>query len=204
MAPPAAPPNGGGGGNLLTQKFGPLPAWGWLAVAVVGFILWRRLSGNQSNATASGTPNAVLGPIPTETITTGYGSYTGPPTSAPPWAYQAPSTASSAPSNPAPAAAPVASPGGGPSPAMAQVTTTNLAGGTYDVLGGFHGAQYTGYNVSTGEPVYFTYTGQGTPQQGPPPAGASGVVLYTPTSTPITKIGNHVNNVPAWSKGYTG
>jgi hypothetical protein len=49
-------PAGGGGGFSLTRKYGPLPAWGWLAVAGVGgyvYLKWR-----QSKAATSGTAGA--------------------------------------------------------------------------------------------------------------------------------------------------
>lgn len=66
-----------GQGSFLTRKVGPLPMWGWIAVAVVGFYLYSKITGSgaSTSTAASGTtvPNQA-----TETITTPYGSYTGP------------------------------------------------------------------------------------------------------------------------------
>lgn len=80
MAPPpkAPPPKSGGGGSFLTQKAGPLPVWGWLVVAVVGIYLYRRISGSSSSSGSSGTVN-----IPSETLQTPGGSYSGPVGGAP-------------------------------------------------------------------------------------------------------------------------
>lgn len=50
----APPPAEGGGGGWLTQRLGPLPAWGWIAVvalAAVGFILWRRSTSGTGTTT---------------------------------------------------------------------------------------------------------------------------------------------------------
>lgn len=63
MTQPAetAPSQGGG----LTSKLGPLPVWGWVALATaggIGFILWRRSKANAAAATTTtGTVN-VQGP----------------------------------------------------------------------------------------------------------------------------------------------
>jgi cytoskeletal protein RodZ len=50
MAPEPAPPPGG---SPLTRKVGPLPAWGWIALAIaggVGFIWWRNRQAASSAA----------------------------------------------------------------------------------------------------------------------------------------------------------
>lgn len=56
---PEAPPSQGGG---LTAKIGPLPAWGWLGLAVVGgvIVLLYLRSRNASNATAA--PSSGISP----------------------------------------------------------------------------------------------------------------------------------------------
>lgn len=88
--------------------------------------------------------------------------------------------------------------------AAPQYATTALGGADYYILGGFQATgRYSGENVSTNEPVFFTWTGSGAPTQGAPPAGAAGVVAYTPTSTPVADIGNPSDNVPTWAQGYT-
>ncbi len=93
---------------------------------------------------------------------------------------------------------------GPPGPAPGGPSTTTLGGATWYVLGGFQttGA-YKGLNVSGTKEVAFTWTGHGTPTVGPPPAGATGVVAYTPVTTPTSDIGNPSDNVPSWSRGYT-
>lgn len=81
-----------------------------------------------------------------------------------------------------------------------QVAVATFASGTYFVLGGFLSTgRYTGWNTTS--PVYFTWTGNGTPTQGSPPAGAKGVVAYTNGS--LSSIGHHSSTTPSWSKGYT-
>ncbi|MBS0175746.1 MAG: hypothetical protein JSR64_17040 [Nitrospira sp.] len=39
-------------GGMFKQQAGPLPVWGWLAVAVVGVFLWRRISGSGGSSSA--------------------------------------------------------------------------------------------------------------------------------------------------------
>lgn len=95
--------------------------------------------------------------------------------------------------------------GGGAAASTPGISEATFGGEEYDVLGGFEATgKYSGWNVSTDEPVDFTWTGQGTPELGAPPAGATGVVAYTPASTPRSDIGNHTAGVvPGWSQGYT-
>lgn len=83
--PPQKPPPKGGKTNPLTTKYGPLPGWGWLAVVVVGYLLYRKFSASSSSGTAStagGTAAATN--VPNETITLPSGAtYTGPAGAAP-------------------------------------------------------------------------------------------------------------------------
>lgn len=82
------------------------------------------------------------------------------------------------------------------SPTVAPPPTQVLSGAEYYVLGpeGPNGQDEQNYNVTSGAPVYFTYSNgpnswpQLTPKQGPPPSGASNVIAYTPTSTPLSQI----------------
>lgn len=91
---------------------------------------------------------------------------------------------------------PSGKPSGGGQPTQAQnpaLRTQTIGGKEYYVLGslGTNG-QYTGYNVTGGAPVYATWTGQGTPVQGFSLKNIQpGEVLYTPTSTPNSQIGNY-------------
>lgn len=77
MAPPASQSKQGAG-NLLTRKVGPLPGWGWLVVAIVGFYLWKKLQGGSSSSGTSSTGTSSSSP-PTASVTLpgGY-SYSGP------------------------------------------------------------------------------------------------------------------------------
>lgn len=59
--PPEPTPREGGSGSGLTGKIGPLPAWAWLGIAVVGgvvAILWLR---NRNAAAASGSSTTDTG-----------------------------------------------------------------------------------------------------------------------------------------------
>lgn len=129
-----------------------------------------------------------------------------PPTPVPP---PSPPPAPPPPIPPPPTPVPSPSPPPAP-PAPAPATfpaVTVLAGQAWYVLGGFTPAgTWWGRTVAGGYPVAWTWTGNGTPEVGQlPPAGASGVVGYTPTATPLTAIGPvHTGGVPPWSKGYTG
>lgn len=68
----------------LTRKLGPLPAWGWAALAGGGFIVFRYLKARQasSSTTPAGTSSnvtATVPDIPTASVTEPGGfSYTGP------------------------------------------------------------------------------------------------------------------------------
>lgn len=54
------PPEENSGGNFLTNRVGPLPVWGWFAVVVGGFIVWRIIHNrNASSAAGTGTVGAA-------------------------------------------------------------------------------------------------------------------------------------------------
>lgn len=77
-------------------------------------------------------------------------------------------------------------------PGTPALGTTTLGGQQYYVLGSVQNGKYTGYNVSNGAPVYATWTGQGTPEQGfTSHTLYPGEVLYAPVSTPIDQIGSY-------------
>jgi len=60
----SAPERTGGGGNVFTRKIGPLPMWGWMAIALLFalfFYLWNK--NKQSAGAASGSsPSTVNTP----------------------------------------------------------------------------------------------------------------------------------------------
>jgi hypothetical protein len=73
MAPPAK-----SGGSGLTKKFGPLPAWGWIVVAIVAYYLYQKMSGGGGLVGSSSTASTgVAPPTATESFPGGY-SYSGP------------------------------------------------------------------------------------------------------------------------------
>jgi hypothetical protein len=57
MAPPAVPAKKPGGTGL-SQHYGPLPLWGWIAAAVVGYLLYKKFTG-ASSSTATTTPTTT-------------------------------------------------------------------------------------------------------------------------------------------------
>jgi hypothetical protein len=72
------------------------------------------------------------------------------------------------------------------------ISTATINGQQYYVIGHVQTGKYTGYNVSNGAPVYATWTGQGTPEQGfTSKTLYPGEVLYTPTSTPVDQLGSY-------------
>lgn len=73
------------------------------------------------------------------------------------------------------------------------INVATLGGKEFYVLGSGLGPTFRGWNVGTGAPVFFTWKGNGTPRQGPPPPGATTVTVYTPTSTPISLITHHTH-----------
>lgn len=73
MAPPPSP----GGGNILTRKFGPLPAWAWAGLAVGGYLIYKQRKA-ASAASASSTPiTSTAATAPIAQAPSGYG-YQGP------------------------------------------------------------------------------------------------------------------------------
>lgn len=68
--------SGGGGGSFFAKKLGPLPVWGWVAIAVVGYYLYSKTrAGGSSGSSQYGTT------IPTaaqETLSGPGGYYSGP------------------------------------------------------------------------------------------------------------------------------
>jgi hypothetical protein len=72
--------------EFFTRKIGPLPMWGWLAIAVVGIYIYRKRAG-ASSGTATGLSTTSLPPQATETVTTAGGTYTGPVGGTPPGVY---------------------------------------------------------------------------------------------------------------------
>lgn len=214
--------------NALTRKIGPLPAWGWAALAVGGFLVYHFFiakkpsssttlpTGSTAVSATAVTPGAAgsygggggAGTTPTQlgnvlgalqTLQGKYATLTA--------KYQTANRAAQA------AAAGVTKVSAAQQQTAQQVSSLagpstlgeqNIGGNFYDVLGHFlPTGKYTGFNVGGGAPVLFTWTGQGTPQQGAPPKGAQGVVVYTPTSTPTKLIGGHQSSTPTWSQGYT-
>jgi len=194
MAPTKQPPpKGGGGGFDLQRKYGPLPLWGWIAVAVVGFILWRRYTAG-SAASAAGTPvTTSTSGVPTETLSGPGGSYTGPFGGAPGGI----TGVQPGPNQPAPAPAGAGpTPGqGGPSPGNSlppvnasqypsTVTLTQLEQnpGAYTEIGQYINGQYVGTNVTGGVPVYAANPQYGGLYQGFNPSQLpSGTGVYIPT-----------------------
>lgn len=51
----SAPETSGGGGNVFTRKIGPLPMWGWMAIAMLLAVFYYLYHKNQQSATASST-----------------------------------------------------------------------------------------------------------------------------------------------------
>lgn len=168
---------------MLTNKYGPLPGWGWVAVIVVGVVLWRKLH-PRASATSSQTTsrsNMFTGGqasnIPTETITLPSGaSYSGPAGSAPSGFATMPGKVGAT------------TPGG---------TTTTHGTGSYAGLtktqwsalsaswGGASAAPKAPADPYAGE--IMTGSGYGTPtHHGPNLGAATGGGLYAPINNPAT------------------
>lgn len=47
------------GGNVMTQKMGPLPVWGWAVVAIAGIYMYKRAAGNKAAASSATTTDAA-------------------------------------------------------------------------------------------------------------------------------------------------
>lgn len=69
-----APPEHGGGLEGLTRKVGPLPAWAWAALLLVGYFLYTRMKGSSTagSSTTSST-GADMNPVPAATDQTDSG-----------------------------------------------------------------------------------------------------------------------------------
>ncbi len=58
----SAPESGGGGSNIFTRKVGPLPLWGWLAIATVAAVLYALYAKNKASSTSTtGTGSSTAG-----------------------------------------------------------------------------------------------------------------------------------------------
>lgn len=166
-----APPQKAQGGNLLTRKIGPLPGWGWLAVALVAYYLYKKTTGgggSTTTSTAGTTP-----PVATITLPGGY-SYSGP--------------ASGAASFQQAAQAPASSPGqgttgtspgsGAGTPGTAQSGFTPIANPT--ALGQYFAAGGTPYVSLYGN--YVPY--QAAPANQPQGGYAPGTTVYAGPALP--------------------
>jgi hypothetical protein len=63
---PASAPNRAGGGNILQRKFGPLPGWGWAAlagVAAAGYLWYRNRQGGSAAADSASADSAATGAV---------------------------------------------------------------------------------------------------------------------------------------------
>ena len=86
------PRGGGGGGNVFTNKIGPLPMWGWLAIAAGILVVWRLFAGKQSASAqqaATTTPSTPADQVP-QFVNQTYTTVTAP--SAPTGTMPSPST----------------------------------------------------------------------------------------------------------------
>jgi hypothetical protein len=109
-----------GDGSFFTRKVGPLPLWGWVAVALVGWYLYKKYSSGSTSSVLSGTTSSTS--VPTETLTTPGGSYSGPVGQAPP------SVTNPSPGNPS---GPATSPGSTGTAAFTPPTNAQLVGSGY-------------------------------------------------------------------------
>ena len=189
--PAPAPAKKGGGMGLLTQKFGPLPLWGWLAIGAVALYVYRKnSSGGSSSSAAQQAAAAQLAAAqqaatysastPTETLTTAGGTYSGPA------GYAPGSVANPGNTTTTPGTTSTATPGSGgnSTPGYGE---ESIGGQQYVTLGTLNpGGSYSGYNVGGNAPVYFLTPGSTTPllggQNGFSIAGApGGTQVLTPT-----------------------
>lgn len=79
MSPPPEPQQAAeSGGNMFTRKYGPIPGWGWILLAIAGVYLYSKYQQSKQSATTTTTttgtaqPNAltsnlvgVAEPVPT-------------------------------------------------------------------------------------------------------------------------------------------
>lgn len=188
--------------EFLTRKLGPLPTWGWAAVAVGGFVVYRFIKNRQS-ATTSATPTsaqyAATVPSnfaePTATVSTPGGfSYSGPLSgltsgpigallsSIPTGAVSSTNGSTSGPTNPPSVASTASSlPPINAANYPKQVLFGQYAPGDYTQIGTVNQGVFSGTNVGGGVPVYAGAFGgfqQGFNEATLP----SGTGLYIPTS----------------------
>lgn len=77
--PPPSSRQTSGSGSLLTQKYGPLPGWGWLVIVVAGFYLWNKVRGGSSSGTTTASGGAAgQTPVTASLSLPGGYSYSGP------------------------------------------------------------------------------------------------------------------------------
>lgn len=142
--------------NVLTKKFGPLPLWGWAAVALVGLYLWRRqqsaASASQQAASSSqGTPSTY----PTDVGAPAYYGYGGSGGGTPPagtYSYQPPGTSSTG------------TTGGATSPPPGVPTTSPTPGSGGGVAAGYSGItnpDLAAADIRAGVPLYYNTAGAG-------------------------------------------
>lgn len=161
----AAKRTGKRSGNVLTQKFGPLPLWGWIAAGVVLLYLYQRSKGGGSSAsTQAATGSSSMTGEPTVTYSSPSGlQYSGPP------GELNNILGSGGATSPGQGTTGTSPGSGAGTPGTNQGFGQIKVGGTeYDILGiesGVGPQAYSGYNVSGGAPVYYYQQGK-TPQQG--------------------------------------
>jgi hypothetical protein len=158
--------------DFLTRKLGPLPTWGWAAIAVGGFVVYRYLKNRQAASTSATPTSAQYSSTvptnwsePTATLSTPSGfSYSGPlsglQTLIPTGALSSTNGSTSGDTNPPGTAA---TPPPNTSPGLPAVNAANYpqqvrygqyGPSDYTRIGTVSGGQYTGQQVSGGVPVY--------------------------------------------------
>jgi hypothetical protein len=152
-----------GGANFLTNKVGPLPVWGYIAVAVAAFLIWKKLSGSSSSSGTASTAGAgATSSTPsTETVTTPYGSYTGPSQGGIPSSILGPAPTPGSTGSPTPGS------GGGSTPPSSGTAPTQSTGSPYTQVGTATQAQQ---DLNSGIPIYYEPGGAGAPGAGSAPA----------------------------------
>ena len=187
--------------EFLTRKVGPLPVWAWIAIGGAVLYVYRRSqassssSSNSSQALAAQLAAAQAGQtVPTESLTTSGGTYSGPAGQAPP------SITNPGPSTPGGGGGTgTPTPGGGSSgPGYG---TTSVGGMSYVNLGTITGAggAYSGYNVGGGAPVYYLTPGSSTPQVDLTPQAVAALPGGTQVLTPAG-YGGAVGSAPTTEK----
>lgn len=192
--------------QALTRKVGPLPMWGWGAVGIGAFVVFRYIRARQAAASSATPTSANYSSTvpsnfqePTATLSTPSGfSYTGPLSGLqsllPVGALASTNGSTSGATNPPPVAA--------PAPSLPPINAANYPSivkygsygpGDYTQIGTITGpgGQYTGQNVSGGAPVYANAFGGFT--QGFNAATLPvGTGIYIPSSLTAYESGNTV------------